>query len=488
MLKGDCNLGVLVNSTGLSGKLVREALFVLIQHSLVLFNTSITPVLYRLDVEAVILRIGYGQVVAQVSHEISTEAADLLLDIMAVGRFNTNDLLNQQQQLNQERKDSLKLLLQNDFIQIVTPEMAHFSYSTDEDGHVIEPAPSASTSTASSAAAAVGNKRKLDNLFSTENDKKLKISFDSSNSSSSPIFVRFNAKITIHRSILTKKLVESVAKRLNKTAGKIVETILSLATETSNSSTFFSGSVVNFNTFQLSQKLPKDLQFPLDTSASSGGGLAASPLQQYLLILANNFDYIQLQSSLGSNTFSLDISKAIRHLRLLSLESFIRSRFGLPSARIFKILLAKRMFEERQIAKVAMITGKEVRERLFALLRLGLVQLQEVPKTADHAPSRTIFLWSVPERANFSRPAKSSLFRTFASKIAVALVNLRDLATLERRKNGQLLEKVERSDVASNLHLLSPQEQKQLADLKKILQILQVKSMQVFDDLILLKE
>ena len=146
------------------------------------------------------------------------------------------------------------------------------------------------------------------------------------------------------------------------------------------------------------------------------------------------------------------------------------------------------MFEERQIAKVAMITSKEVRERLYALLKVGLVHLQEVPKSADHAPSRTIFLWSVPERANYLQPSKSALFRNFSSKLIAGLVNLRDLAVLERRKHSQLLEKVERSDVASNLDLLSPAEQKQLVDLKKVLKVLNVKIDQIFNEFIIFKE
>jgi DNA-directed RNA polymerase III subunit RPC3 len=146
------------------------------------------------------------------------------------------------------------------------------------------------------------------------------------------------------------------------------------------------------------------------------------------------------------------------------------------------------MYEERQIAKVAMITSKEVRERLYAMLKAGLVQLQEVPKSADHTPSRTIFLWSIPERANHLHPFRSGIFRSFASRLCSALVNLRDLSALERRKHAQLLEKVERSDVASNLDLLSAAEQKQISDLKKVLTVLNVKADAIFNEFLLFRE
>lgn len=457
----------LVQSTGLSVKVVREALFVLIQHSLILYNCTSNPnsliSLYRLDMDAILSRVAFGQVVARVGEKFSVEAADLLLEIMVAGRIKASSaaLL---------KEDALKCLLREGIVEVVTSEMGQFSY----DSSTLIPASSSSSS----------DKRKLDEeTVFPSSSKKLKISSNSSESQSSQdSFIRFKSKETIFRFIFIEKVVEIVTRKLNKSAGLVVEGILNLS-DCSNDP------LITFNTFQLSQKLPKDLTFPLETASGNySSGLAASPLLQYLNLLAQNFDFVQAQSSLGANAFAFNVKKAARHLRLLLIESFIRARFGSPSARIFKILLAKKMFEERQIAKVAMITSKEVRERLYALLKVGLVQLQEVPKAADHAPSRTIFLWSVPEKANYLKPSKSALFRNFASKLIAGIVNLRDLTVLEHRKHAQLLEKVERSDVASNLDLLSPAEQKQLADLKKILKVLSVKIDQLFNEFIVFNE
>ena len=453
----------LVQSTELSSKVVKEALFVLIQHSLVLYNCNSNPnsilALYRLDTDAILSRVAFGQVVARVEEKFSIEAADLLLEIIVAGRLKASSVLI--------KEDALKCLLKEGIIEVVTSEMGQFSYDS------LVPLSS--------------DKRKLDEeiLFPSGNVKKLKVS-PSSESSASPreTFIRFKSKEAIFRFIFIEKVVEFVTRRLNTSAGVIVENILNLGNDSNDP-------LITFNTFQLSQQLPKDLKFPLEEGGPNGNsskGLTASPLLQYLHLLVQNFDFIQAQSSLGANAFAFNVTKAIRHLRLMLIESFIRARFGLPSARIFKILLSKKMFEERQIAKVAMITSKEVRERLYALLKVGLVHLQEVPKSADHAPSRTIFLWSVPERANYLQPSKSALFRNFSSKLIAGLVNLRDLAVLERRKHSQLLEKVERSDVASNLDLLSPAEQKQLVDLKKVLKVLNVKIDQIFNEFIIFKE
>ena len=457
----------LVQLTGLSGKLVREALFVLIHHSIVHFSqntsttstntatSSISIAIYRLDLDAILNRVAYGEIVAKVAEKCSFESADLLLEIMVAGRFKVTTTT-----FSESKIDALKGLFEEGIIEIVSPEMCQFS--TDPTNPI-------------SVAVSDGNKRKLDEEALFPSVKRTKTGTEE-------VFIRFKAKEIIYRYIFTEKIVENVSRRLNSSAGKVIETILSLSTDNLMTS-------VTFNTFQLSQNLPKDLSLPLESSSSGGGGLgSSSPLLQYLHLICQNFDYLQAQTSLGANAFIFDIQKASRHLRLMLIESFIRSRFGLPSARIFRILLSKKMFEERQISKVAMITSKEVRERLYALLNVGLVQLQEVPKSADHAPSRTIFLWSVPEKANYLQPSKSGLFRVFSSKLIVGLVNLRDLIVLERRKHSQLLEKVERSDVANNLELLSSTEQKQLTDLKKTLKVLTVKIDQVFNEFIIFKE
>ena len=43
----------------------------------------------------------------------------------------------------------------------------------------------------------------------------------------------------------------------------------------------------------------------------------------------------------------------------------------------------------------AMISVKDTREFLYKLLKAQYVQIQEVARTVDHAPSRTFYLWRV---------------------------------------------------------------------------------------------
>ena len=91
----------------------------------------------------------------------------------------------------------------------------------------------------------------------------------------------------------------------------------------------------------------------------------------------------------------------------------VRDRFGGPACRIFRLLLMKRNLEQKQIAEMvfyhvylrrnanfsidfqAMISVKDTRELLYKLLKAKYVQIQEVARTSDHAPSRTFYLWRV---------------------------------------------------------------------------------------------
>lgn len=42
---------------------------------------------------------------------------------------------------------------------------------------------------------------------------------------------------------------------------------------------------------------------------------------------------------------------------------------------------------------------QEAKELLYRLFKAGFVGLQDVPRTADHAPSRTLYTWSVNNEA-----------------------------------------------------------------------------------------
>lgn len=162
-----------------------------------------------------------------------------------------------------------------------------------------------------------------------------------------------------------------------------------------------------------------------------------------LLGLAQTLPWLS-RCSAPSDSFGVD-HVALCHCVCTEVTlSFLRSRLGAPSARLYAILVAKHYADERSLAKTAMITGKECRERLYALLRLGAVHLQEIPRTADHAPARTIFLWTTAKGSGKAFARSTHWLARFYEK---TIANTAERSLFELDRHSLLLAKAGRADV-----------------------------------------
>lgn len=61
----------------------------------------------------------------------------------------------------------------------------------------------------------------------------------------------------------------------------------------------------------------------------------------------------------------------------------MRERFGSKAFRVFRLLLMKKMLEQKQVSDMAMIPAKEAKEILYTLLTEGFVSLQVWPSYVD---------------------------------------------------------------------------------------------------------
>ena len=59
-----------------------------------------------------------------------------------------------------------------------------------------------------------------------------------------------------------------------------------------------------------------------------------------------------------------------------TVEGIVRERFGSKCLRVFRLLLLKKVLEQKQVVDMAMIPSKEARELLYSLLAENLVSLQ----------------------------------------------------------------------------------------------------------------
>jgi DNA-directed RNA polymerase III subunit RPC3 len=148
------------------------------------------------------------------------------------------------------------------------------------------------------------------------------------------------------------------------------------------------------------------------------------------------------------------------------LESIIEQKYGVVGCRLFRILLDKKILEVKQLGELAMIPQNEARTLLYKLLQAGIVEIQEVPKFADHAPSKTFYLWRVNLEKVFG-VIKEDMYKTVGNLRARlgfeqhqfftdtgAGIDLKGAISDEQRKLILRLEQVEDRLEASIIHLM----------------------------------
>ena len=133
----------------------------------------------------------------------------------------------------------------------------------------------------------------------------------------------------------------------------------------------------------------------------------------------------------------------------------------------------------RQLARLAFLPVKEAREVLSQLSSAGLIEPQEIPRSADRAPSRTIYLWFV----DFNKVVTSLIHHHYK-----ALANLQAQRQHQLELRRGLVDKRERSDVRADPSLLSARDREMIVELDKVLDALSVACLRVDEQLFVLRE
>ena len=162
------------------------------------------------------------------------------------------------------------------------------------------------------------------------------------------------------------------------------------------------------------------------------------------------------------DVYMLNIGEAVDKLRLLHFQTFLSKKFKEGGVRVWNLLRIKGQLEQKQITEAAMLAKEEAREALYALLRAGYLKLQDVPKTADHAPSRTIYTW----RAHWK-----TAMNKFKADMYKSLGNVMIRLKVELTKRAAFLEMCEKV-TAGNLDP-SVLDKRQLAEAKQVTTLLE---------------
>ncbi|XP_048669849.1 DNA-directed RNA polymerase III subunit RPC3 isoform X2 [Marmota marmota marmota] len=192
-----------------------------------------------------------------------------------------------------------------------------------------------------------------------------------------------------------------------------------------------------------------------------GYNISKQVLDQYLTLLADDpLEFVGKSGDSGGGMYVINLHKALASLATATLESVVQERFGSRCARIFRLVLQKKHLEQKQVEDFAMIPAKEAKDMLYKMLSENFISLQEIPKTPDHAPSRTFYLYTV----NVLSAARMLLHRCYKS-----IANLIERRQFETKENKRLLEKSQRVEAIIASMQATGAEEAQLQEIEEMI-------------------
>ncbi|XP_029436909.1 DNA-directed RNA polymerase III subunit RPC3 isoform X2 [Rhinatrema bivittatum] len=249
-----------------------------------------------------------------------------------------------------------------------------------------------------------------------------------------------------HQHFRDQAIISAIANKMDQTSSEIVRTMLRMSEVTTSSNAAHTQPLSSNEIFR---------SFP------AGYNISKQVLDQYLTLLADDpLEFVGRSGDSGGGMFVVNLHKALASLASVTLESVVQERFGSRCARIFRLLLRKRHLEQKQVEDFAMVPAKEAKDMLYKMLSENLVTLQEIPKTPDHAPSRTFYLYTVNTLAS-SRLLLQRCYKTVA--------NLVERRLFETKENKRLLEKSQRIEAIIASMQATGAEEAQLQEIEEMI-------------------
>ncbi|KAI5967617.1 RPC82 [Candida theae] len=173
----------------------------------------------------------------------------------------------------------------------------------------------------------------------------------------------------------------------------------------------------------------------VDVDIDDDSKLAA--IQQHLQLLASgtNTKFV-VEVSPGRYTVSFHhLSQVVKQFNY---EALIKATMKDEAFRVLRCIKQLRLADEKAIAQGVLLKEKTVRNQVYQLVKANVVEIQEVPRSADRAASKTFYLFRYKQQPSYDQLVNSLIFDMGE---VVNIIN-----TFEQ-ENAILLEKCQRVDV-----------------------------------------
>ncbi|XP_059196039.1 DNA-directed RNA polymerase III subunit RPC3 [Centropristis striata] len=474
---GAQNLRVIIHETGISLDLVKKSLCVLVQHGACVFSSGRkgpgSPAEYQTGCEQILRILRYPRYIYTAKTLYGDTGELIIEELLQRGHMTMSgtvktvaDRLTQNMEEGRsmdygEVTSAFSKLVETHFLQRCPPVAGA---GTTERATPATPAtpgtPAAPVSTAPRSAESfpdcynvphvtlVGRgKRRLSSEDGEDqrNAKKAKLDPETQSHGDEGIFWQVNFQ-RFHLHFRDQAIITAVANKLDQTSSEIVRTMLRMS-EVTTSPAATCTKPLSAN--EIFRSLPTNYN------------IARPILDQYLTLLVDDpMEFVGKSGESGGGMYVVNLHRALANLARATLESVVQERFGSRSARIFRLLLRKRHLEQKQVEDFAMIPAKEAKDMLYTLLSENLVQLQEIPKTPDYAPSRTFYLYTVNQLPT-ARMLLQNCYKTIA--------NLIERRLFESKESKRLLEKSQRIEAILASLQASGAEPEQLTEVEEMI-------------------
>ncbi|XP_026855049.2 DNA-directed RNA polymerase III subunit RPC3 [Electrophorus electricus] len=469
---GALNLRALAHETRTSLDLVKKSLCVLVQHGMCTFGPGrrgpAGPLEYRVSCERILYMLRYPRYIYTAKSLYGDTGELVMEEILQRGQMTmSNTVRTVADRLTQNMEDgqstdyndvvtAFSRLVETHFLQRCPPVDTATSKKTVSE----VPESPASTITQPSQPENYPDCYKLPQIHLTGRGKRRRSDEDGDVGArvakkaklehteacgDEGIYWQVNVE-RFHLHFRHQAIISAVASKLDQTSSEIVRTMLRMSEVTTPANAAYTQAVSANEIFR---------------AVPPSYNISRPILDQYLTLLVDDpMEFVGKAGDSGGGMYVVNLHRALANLARATLESVVQERFGSRSARIFRLLLRKRHLEQKQVEDFAMIPAKEAKDMLYTLLSENLVQLQEIPKTPDHAPSRTFYLYTVNQLPTA---------RLLLQNCYKAVGNLIDRRLFETKENKRHLEKSQRIEAILGSLQASGAEPAQLAEVEEMI-------------------
>ncbi|XP_029927793.1 DNA-directed RNA polymerase III subunit RPC3 isoform X1 [Myripristis murdjan] len=470
---GAQHLRAIVQETGTPMDLVKKSLCVLIQHGACAFSSGRkgpgSPVEYQASFERILRILRYPRYIYTAKTLYGDTGELIIEELLQRGHMTMSSTVKtvaDRLTLNMEEGHSMEYsevsntfskLVETHFLQRCPPvEVAGKAVSATPDPATTPGAPANNTTPSTPESFAdcykvphvtlIGRGKRRNSSEDGEDQRNAKrAKEDPETHGDEGIYWQVNFE-RFHLHFRDQAIISAVANKLDQTSSEIVRTMLRMSEVTTPP---IATCTQALSANEIFRSLPPNYN------------ISRPILDQYLTLLVDDpMEFVGKSGDSGGGMYVVNLHRALANLARATLESVVQERFGSRSARIFRLLLRKRHLEQKQVEDFAMIPAKEAKDMLYTLLSENLVQLQEIPKTPDHAPSRTFYLYTVNQLPT-ARMLLQNCFKTVA--------NLIERRLFETKESKRLLEKSQRIEAILASLQASGAEPEQLTEVEEMI-------------------